>query len=172
LDYAQSNFIERLLSRPGTYVINTGGLPVKHSSLLASLIYRYVYEKRRVTGQIDPPVLICVDDALPFVSGSHAQESEGHTAPVARWSTLGRSLGIGLLISAQNFSLLSPTLRNNTSTIVCVGSFGDDASALAKHMSLTPEQASVLPLLRPGEVVAIARSQWPLAVRGRLPEVK
>jgi len=172
LDYAQSNFIERLLSKPGTYVINTGGLPIKHSSLLASLIYRYVYEKRRVTGQIAPPVLICIDDSLPFVSGSHAQESEGHTAPVAQWSTLGRGLGIGLILCAQNFSLLSPTLRNNTDTIVTGASYGDDVSALARHMSLTPEQASVLPLLRPGEVVAIARSQWPLAVRGWLPEVR
>ena len=108
---------------------------------------------------------------MPYIIGSKGYESEGHTSPIADWALLGRALNIGLVIGAQNFSLISPTLRNNCDTVVSMGSYGEDASALAKFMNLNREQASVLPLIRPGEAIAIARSQWPLALRGAVPEV-
>jgi len=67
--------------------------------------------------------------------------------------------------------LLSPSLRNNADTVVCLGSSGEDARAVAEHMNLSAEQAAVLSTLRPGEAVVFARSEWPLAVKGWIPEV-
>ena len=121
LDYESSRFAESLLSGPGTFVIQTGGMPLDHCSLMASLIYRLVFERRRRTGLITPPALIEIDDALPFVTGSKSGESDGRSSPVAHWSTMGRSLGIGLVLSAQNFSLISPTIRNNGRPDSCAG---------------------------------------------------
>ncbi|OQY98218.1 MAG: hypothetical protein B6D36_17870 [Planctomycetes bacterium UTPLA1] len=78
---------------------------------------------------------------------------------------------MGLCVAAQNFSLISPALRNNTDTVLCFGSYGRDAEEVGRHLSLTKEQAAMLPVIRPGEVIAIARSTWPLAVHGFVPEV-
>ncbi len=84
---------------------------------------------------------------------------------------MGRAFNIGLVVSAQNFSLLSPALRNNTSTVICLSALGEDVQAMSLHMSLTPEQAEVLPRLRLGEAVVLARSEWPLAIKGFILEI-
>ena len=116
-------------------------------------------------------IVIVADDALSFVSGSKARESEGHANPFAVYSHMGRSLGVGLITVAHNYSLISPTLRHNTDTVISLGSHGDDASALARFMSLTPEQAEMLPRIRPGTGIGISRSTWPYAVMGAVPMI-
>ena len=171
-DSPPSNFLDRLLSEPRTFVILTGGLGSDHSALLTSLIYRYVYERRRVRRETELPVIIAIDDAMPFATGSAASEREGRSHPIANWAHMGRAMQIGLAVSVQNASLVSPTLLNNTGSMVCLGAYGSDATAVKRFMSLTDEQAAVLPTLRPGEAVAICRPQWPYAVRGHIPEVK
>jgi len=170
-DSAQSNFLKQMFSQGRTYIINWGGLTTDSATLLASLMYRYAYEWRRATGKNHPPIVIVADDALSFVSGSKARESEGHANPFAVYSHMGRSLGVGLITVAHNYSLISPTLRHNTDTVISLGSHGDDASALARFMSLTPEQAEMLPRIRPGTGIAITRSLWPYAVMGAVPMI-
>ena len=89
----------------------------------------------------------------------------------ALWVLLARSRRIGFIVAAQNFHLISPTLKNNVANVVVCGSFGRDAEELAKYLNLDKNQATMLPVLQPGEVIAIARSTWPLAVYGRVPMV-
>ena len=171
-DWPPSNFLEQLLSGPRTFVIKTGGLSIDHAALMTSLIYRYVYERRRVRRETEPPVIIAIDDAMPFATGSAASEREGRSHPIANWAHMGRSLNVSISVSVQNLSLVSPTLLGNTGSMVCLGAYGADATAVKRFMSLTDEQAAFLPTLRPGEAVAICRPQWPYAVRGVIPEVK
>lgn len=166
------NVLQEMFSRPRIIVVRTGGLATQDATLLATLVYRYVYELRRVRDVNTPPVILAVDDAMPFVSGSKGSESEGNVSPIAEFATLGRALNIGLMVAAQNFSLISPTLKNNSNAVLSLSSFGEDAAALARFMNLTSEQAAMLPLVRPGEAIAIARSEWPLALHGVFPEVK
>ena len=172
LDYTESNFLQEVFSRCRTFIIDCGNIPVDHLSLIVSLFYMHVYESRRISRTNYPPLLMVVDDALPLVTGSTAGETEGGTNPISTWSFMGRSFNIGLVVSAQNFSLISPALRNNTDTLMCFGGLGEDVQALARHMNLTREQAAVIPQLSPGEAIVFARSEWPLAVKGFVPEVK
>ncbi len=172
LDYTESNLLEEVFSECRTFIINCGNIPLDHLSLIVSLFYMFVFETRRISRVGHPPVLIVVDDALPLVTGSTAGETEGGTNPISTWSFMGRSFNIGLVVGAQNFSLISPALRNNTDTLICFGSSGEDAQAVVRHMNLNTEQADALTRLQIGEAVVLARSEWPLAVRGWVPEVR
>jgi len=170
--FAASNLLERMYSQAGCFVIMTGGLSVEAASLLASLFINHAYLSREASDSGSRhPLIFVLDDALPLVRGNAAAESEGGINPLSTWAFMGRSRGIGFVVAAQNFSLISPVLRNNSDTVLCFGSYGRDAEELARHLNLDRDQAAVLPVLRPGEVVAIARSGWPLAVYGRVPEV-
>ena len=172
LDHVSSNLLENVFSRPRTVIIKGGSIPVDHASLIVSLFVMYIFETRRKSRQTEPPVMFVLDDALPLVTGSMQRETEGGMNPIANWSFMGRALNIGLVVAAQNFSLVSPALRNNCDTLVCLGSSGEDAAAVARHMNLNKEQAAILPTLRPGEAIVLARSVWPLAVKGFIPEVR
>lgn len=170
--FAASDMLERMFSQAGCFVIMTGGLSVEASSLLASLFINHAYVSREASDSGSRhPLIFVLDDALPLVRGNTAAESEGGINPLSTWAFMGRSRGIGFVVAAQNFSVISPVLRNNSDTVLCFGSYGRDAEELARHLNLDRDQAAVLPVLRPGEVVAIARSVWPLAVYGRVPEV-
>lgn len=172
VDYAESNMLDILLAFRGCVVIATSGLSAEVSSFLAGLIINYAYLSREGSDSDSlEPLIFALDDALPIVRGSTAMESEGGINPIATWAFMGRSRKIGLCVSAQNFSLISPALRNNTDTVLCFGSYGRDAEELGRFLSLTREQTALLPVIRPGEVIAIARSTWPLAVHGHVPEV-
>ncbi len=172
VDFVSSNMLDRLLSHRGCVIIATNGLSAEISSFLASLIINYAYQSREGAAHNSlEPLIFVLDDALPLVRGSTDMEIEGGINPISSWAFMGRSRKMGLCVAAQNFSLISPALRNNTDTVLCFGSYGRDAEEVGRHLSLTKEQAAMLPVIRPGEVIAIARSTWPLAVHGFVPEV-
>ncbi len=172
LGFAASNFFERLLALRGCVVISTCGLSVEMESILTSLVISWVYQWRE---NADPatlgPLFFIIDDALQLVRGSAFGETEGGINPLSTWSFMGRSRKIGFIIAAQNYSLISPALRNNCDSILCFASYGRDAQELGRDLSLSRDQQATLSQIRPGEVVAIARSTWPLAVYGRVPEI-
>jgi hypothetical protein len=169
IDYAASDFFEQLYARNGCVVILTSGLSVESESLFTSLFINWAYNARE---GVDPrtlsPLIFVVDDALPLVRGSQSLESEGGTNPLSTWSFMGRSRRIGIVCAAQNYSLVSPAFRNNAATVLCFGSYGQDAREIARDLHLTGEQEACLPQLQPGDVVAMARTVWPQAVRGRV----
>ena len=70
LDYRESNFLEQIFSRCRNFIIECGNIPVDHLSIIVSLFYMYIYETRRISGTNSPSVIICIDDALPVVTGS------------------------------------------------------------------------------------------------------
>ncbi len=172
IDYAASNMLDELFKLRGCVVISTSGLSVEAESFLISLIINHAYLSRQ---NQDPdsiePLIFVLDDSLPLVRGDTAREVEGGINPISNWAFMGRSRKISLVCAIQNFALISPALSNNSDTVLCFGSYGQDAHSLARYMNLTPEQAAVLPVIRPGEVIAIARSTWPVAIRGSVPEV-
>ena len=172
IDYASSNFFEQIFAYKGCVVITTTGLSVESESVLASLFINYAYRSRE---GVDPdtlePLIFILDDALPLVRGNHPSETEGGINPFSTWMFMGRSRKIGFVISAQNFSLISPALKGNVDTVLCFSSYGSDSRELEQYLNLTPEQAAVLPTIRPGEVIAIARSVHPLPVYGLVPEL-
>jgi hypothetical protein len=166
-----SDVLDRIVTRPGLTVVVTEGLSAAMASLLASLCLNWAYETRGRAGW-RAPLYVVLDDALPLVREGVSGEAEGGSNPVSTWSFMGRSRGLGLLVSTQNYSAVSSALRSNTSTVVCCGSFGRDARELALDLHLTPEQAALLPRLQPGEVVVCCRPVWPSAVYGRVPLVR
>ena len=170
VNYAASDLFSLIFSRHGCFVIITDGLSVDAASLLSSLFINYAYESRGLRHR-DEPLIFVLDDALPLVRGTTAGEAEGGINPLSTWAFMGRSRRIGFVVSAQNFALISPVFRMNADSLLCFASYGRDAEELGRHLNLTVEQQAALPLLRPGEVVAIARSVYPLAVYGRVPEV-
>ena len=172
-DAPPSNFIDRLLAPPPrTCIFDTGGLSADVATFYLSILYSYVYHRRRTRHESEPPVIISIDDAMNFLVGSSSSEREGRAHPIADFSLMGRSLGIGIFCGIQCISLVSPTLLNNTATVVSLGAYGGDAAAVTRLMDLTPEQSSYLPTLVPGEAIVVARTVWPFAVYGQIPEVK
>lgn len=172
-DAPPSNLIERLLtSPPRTCVFNTRGLSSDIVTLYISLLYSYVYHRRLRLHESEPPIILSIDDAMEMAAGSASGERERRIHPIADFSMMGRSSGIGISASCQNFSLLSPSLVNNTATVISLASYGADAAAVSRFMDLTPEQSACIPRLTPGEAVVMARTQWPYAVYGKIPEVK
>lgn len=171
VNYAASDMLDRLFARQGVVVIITEGLSSPMQALLASVFLNYAYLLRQPARELDelPPLYCLLDDALPLAYGSATSEAEGGISPLAEWCFMGRSRRMALVVSAQNFSLLSPALRTNSHVIICVGSYGRDAEELSRHMSLTREQAERLPFLTPGEAVARV-APWP-AMYGRIPKV-
>ncbi|MFC1601763.1 hypothetical protein ACFL34_05385, partial [Candidatus Sumerlaeota bacterium] len=170
-DYAEGNFLAKLFEKPRTFIFLTGDLSTTVSSLFASMCYLYAFESRRKSGISHPPVVHYFDDSMNLVTGTRTSEAEGRSCPIADWSMLGRSLGIGIVWAAQNFSLVSPMLLGNTDTIICLGNYGIDAGGVSRFMNLTPWQAEYVPRLGVGEGIAIARSQYPFALYGAVPEV-
>jgi DNA helicase HerA-like ATPase len=171
LDHTESNFLQEVFSRPRTFIIRAGSIPVDHLGVVVSLFYMFVYERRRLSRQTQPPVMIVVDDALLIATGSMEWETEGARNPIATWSFHGRSFNIGLVVSVQNFSPISPALCNNADTVVCLGSLGEDAAAVATHMNLNHDQSQELQGIPVGQAIVLARSVLPYAVRGWIPEV-
>lgn len=171
IDYAASDMLDRLLAYRGVVVIITEGLSSPMQALLASLFLNYAYRVRQSATDITAlaPLYCVLDDALPLAFGNATAEAEGGISPLAEWCFMGRSRRMALIISAQNFSLLSPAIRMNTHATVCFGSYGRDAEEIARHMSLTREQADRLPFLVAGEAVARV-APWQ-AMYGRVPQL-
>ena len=175
VDYAASDLFEMLYASDGCFVVQCGSLGAEAASFLAGLFVNWIYEYRGLpehSGDWLRVVVFVMDDALPLVTGSTASESEGGGNPLANWAFMARARGIGFVVAAQNFSLISPAFRNNANTILCCGgSYGRDAEELGRHLSLTREQGQRLRVLQPGEAIALAHSEWPYTVYGRVPEV-
>lgn len=171
INFAASDMLDRLLALRGVVVIVTEGLSSPMQALLASVFLNYAYRVRQaaVDSTTLAPLYCVIDDALPLAYGSAAAEAEGGISPLAEFVFMGRSRRMAIVISAQNFSMLSPALRANCHVTLCLGSYGRDAEEVARHMSLTREQAERLPFLTPGEAVARV-APWP-AMYGRIPEV-
>jgi hypothetical protein len=169
LNYVSSSFFPEIFSRPRTFIISCGNYSSAVCSLIISLFYFYIYETRRQTRHIDIPILLLIDDAMSLLLGSLLQEREHQAHPLIEWIRLTRALNSGSLYSGQNFSEISNIIRNNCQTLLSLGSTGQDALDLARHMNLTEEQAAVIPQLVPGEGIVFARGQWPFAQKILLP---
>jgi GTPase SAR1 family protein len=169
LNYITSNFLSTIFSEPRTYVISCGNFSPSILSLIISLFYFFIYEVRRLTGQNTHPVILVVDDAMNLIFGSLSKESEHEARPFVDWTRHGRSLDIGATFGGQNFSEISPIIKNNCQNIVCLGGTGQDALEIARFMNLNSEQAAIIPQLTPGQGIVYARGQWPLALKCRIP---
>jgi hypothetical protein len=170
LDHQSSTMIEKMLSRPRTFIIRLTGLPTDSASFIASRIIFETYESRgdgRHVGK--PDVYFILDDAMPLIQGND-HDSEGGINPISTWAFMGRGRGLGMICSAQNYSLCSVAFRNNCDSIMCFGAYGRDAMELARDMNLDEEQRGFLSTIRPGHAVAFIRSEWPLAVYGEVSE--
>jgi len=161
-----------MFSEPRTFVISSGEFDPSHLAIFISAFCMFIYETRRQTGLIVPPVFFVLDDAMSLAFGSLARESEHVARPIVNWLLHARSLNINFCFSVQNFAETSPAIRNNCQTLVCLGATGQDAVELARHMNLTPEQARVIPQLTPGRGIILARGQYPLAVEVFIPMVE
>lgn len=168
-DYAISNFVEKLVNHRGAVSICTGGLPAPIASLFACLVLHWAFETR-TERDADRMCIVVLDDALPLLHGAHGSEAEGGPRPLSTWSFMGRSRGLGVVAAAQNFSLVSPALRNNCSTlVVCGGSLGQDARELAMHLHLNKAQEEHLTRMQTGQALVFAPRAWPKPVVGRVP---
>lgn len=168
-DYSVSNFVERLVNHRGVVSICTGGLPASIASLFTCLVLHWAFETR-AERDADRLCITVLDDALPLLHGSLGSEAEGGPRPLSTWSFMGRSRGLGLVGACQNFSLVSPALRNNCGTlVVCGGSLGQDARELAMHLHLTKAQEQYLTQMQTGQALVFAPKVWPKPVVGRVP---
>jgi len=172
LTFASSTFFEEVFMWCRTFIFNMASIPPEHGGIIISLSIMREFFSRRLKKQSTPPVIICVDDAMNQIVGSAEKEAEGFINPLSNFIFLSRSFGIGMIFSAQNFSLVSPVIRGNCDTIIALGSSGRDAREIAEHMNLTERQKSVLPILRPGSAIVHAKSEWPLAVKGYFPYIE
>lgn len=171
INAAESNVIDILTREKGCHIILTDGLLPEHASLLTAFFLIRDYEYRRVHADAQKQLTCYVlDDSMALVKSSAHFETEGITInPLNTIAFMGRSLGMSLIISAQNFNQISSYFTNNCDSIVVCGSYGEDAYALARYMNLNEEQAAYLSTMQPGEVVALARSAWGKAVLGKYP---
>jgi len=175
INYEESNMLELMSQSKGCcHVILTDGLPPEHANLLASLFLVRDYEYRRTHEEAQKQVTAYVlDDSMELTREGRGVGEEGTAiSPLNSIAFMGRSLGLGLIISAQNFSKVSDFFTHNADTIVCCGSSGEDAYQLQRHMNLTDEQAEYMSRVRPGELVVLARSEWPYAVAGWYPLIE
>lgn len=112
-----------------------------------------------------------LDDAVVQVSATHHQEASGRVNPIAEWSFVGRSRGLGFVIVSHRYRSVSPTLRANCDTLVVHRVGGEDVSELARDMRLTREQAEMLTRLEVGQAVVLAKNVWPSPVLVRMPDI-
>jgi hypothetical protein len=171
IDYEKSSLVEKITAFQGCTVIETGGLSARVASIYTSVFINWAYERRGIERH-ERGCFFILEDSLPLVTGSHAKESEGGINPLSNWAFMGRSRNMGLIVSAQNFGLISPALRNNTDNIIVCSSSGEDIGALARHLQLTREQAAKIFVLQPGEVIVFSGSVHPLPMFGISPLVK
>lgn len=174
IECASSDLFARVLAEPGVTVIRADALRVEAASLLAALFIYHAYETRaNASAQHGDTICFVLDDALPLVSGGSQFESEGSTNPLAQWLFMGRSRGIGFLVSAQNYAAVSPIIRNNVSTVLAAGAYGADARELSRDLHLTRAQAEILPTIAnsAGLALVCARPIWGLPVLAKIPEV-
>jgi hypothetical protein len=171
INAAESNAIDVMTQTKGLHVITTDGLTPEHASLLSAFFIVRDYENRRVNERLqDNLACYVLDDSMAIIREAGSFKSEGFTInPISTISFMGRSLGMGLIVSAQNFSQVSGFFRNNCNTIVACNSTGEDCYQLGRHMNLNEEQTRAISILRPGEVIVQAKSVWPLAVWGKYP---
>lgn len=174
IDYSQSDFWDRFESLRGILVISTAGLSSEAESMLAGLLVNSAFCRRE---GIDPeklePLVFCIDDCMGLVKGTGAMDAEGSNRnPMATFTHMSRSRKIGFVLSLQNYGVVSPSIANNCSTVLAFGSYGADANLLGRHLNLTKEQTATLPAIQPGECVAMARTVYPVAVRGRVPLIQ
>ncbi len=142
VNYAASDFFDKVFETDGCLVISSSGLSAEAASILASLYINWIFERRGLPGaDMTRPVVFVLDDALSLVRGSLSSDAEGSSVnPLSSWAFLGRSRGIGFIVSAQNFSLMSPALTLNARTVLSFGSYGRDAEDLGRFMNLNTEQ--------------------------------
>jgi len=173
LNHTSNHMTEMILRHSGVFIIKSQGLSSDAASLLASFIMMHCFETKQFNeDRRKSQTIFALDDSLRMVVGAHSSETEGRINPIAGWSIMGRSLNMGIIVSCQNYSLISPTLRQNTSNIIVRGSYGRDSRELATDLGLTLEQAAMLPSLKNNELVAMCRGVYPKALLGTTGEIQ
>lgn len=169
LDFAESSFLEDLFTGSArALVVRTGGLTGGLPSILAHEFISYAYDRRRVGRRdADRPVVFILDDAVSMLRGGAQEFRTDELNPIGEWALKASGFGVYFVGAVQFFRGTSPAFVQNCHTVISVGSTGDDAAAIARHLDLKPEQAAVLPMLRPGQAIVRARTEWPHAVYGR-----
>lgn len=170
INATESNVIEKMTQEKACHIITTDGLIPEHASLLSAFFVIRDYEIRRLSESLQNN-LVCyvLDDSMALLKETN-QFQEGTTInPLNTIAFMGRSLGMSLIISAQNFSQVSTFFKNNCGTLIACNSSGEDCYALGRYMNLNEEQTANISELSVGEVVCLAKSEWVKAVKGRYP---
>ena len=147
----QGHSIQQLLNT--NILWRVGGLNDRLYKLLVEDLLRCVLTIRANFPVEGMRNLFIIDEAHLLLSGSTGTQDQGEDF-LTRFARLCRSSGCGLLISDQTPSLLrSAVLANMSTRIVMQIVNGPCVRRMAESMSLTHEQADMLPRLKPRQAV-------------------
>lgn len=134
---------------------------------LFSFLVHHLYRNNRARQQRTLSHLIVMDEGHASWGAERSTQRIGGQPLLATLQPMTREFGIGFTITTNSFLTTDPVLKSNTYLHACTRlAHAEDVNAVARTYGLTPEQATYLHQLPPGEVV-IHRANWPHPILGR-----
>ncbi len=167
-DYYSSDFLEKIFNRTGLVAIQSGA-PLAAYTFFVTIFIQYIYLLRkaaRFTVGTFKKIIIILEDATMITD----EKELGGTSPLTNLAFTARAYNIGIVyINHTIATSVSQKLLSNLENIFLLGLSGEDLRRIQQLLNCTPEQAKVIPLLQPGQFVALIPSMWPMAVLGQFP---
>ena len=99
--------------------------------------------------------LFCLDDITAGVHRQRDRESPGGIASIPDFMTLGRQLGLGVILVVHSISAISDLIRQNVGTFYICGLQGENPWIIRDTLGITPGQQESFRSSRPGELICV-----------------
>jgi len=151
LDCVHGHNIQQILNN--NIILRVRGLSDVLFKIIVEDLLRCILQTRSSCAVEGIKNLIIVDEAHLLLSGSSSIQEKGEDF-LLRFARLCRSSGCDLLLSDQTPSLMQSAVMANMSTRIAMQIVnGPCVRRMAESMSLTQDQAQVLPRLKPRQAV-------------------
>lgn len=115
------------------------------------------------------PVIMALDDITVAVDPKVDSETPGGVSVLAEAMQMGRSLGIGMILSIHSYLGTSSRVLRNIENLIVVGAAGEDLPKLGQALGLDDPEMVLVRQLRPGEAIAYFPATFPEPVYGFVP---
>jgi DNA-binding MarR family transcriptional regulator len=166
LNYRKTNFLEKVSSCPGLYVVECAGLTSELVSFLLSYVCMWLFQYRSNIPKVERlPMMIVADDATTSVT------NDSRNTALTDYLLLMRERRLGLMVMSHTFSGLNDLVRQNMGTVVFTGVRSENKFTIRDLIGVNEKQFEQMRVLSKGQAVVFAPSKWPRPLLGNVPFV-